>query len=297
MTDEQLFDADFLRRLRTLFFKLRKRRQLQKKGAEQTTALGFTREFKDYRSYTSSDDFRSIDWRLYARMDRLYVKLFEEIQEFHVHIVLDRSASMVEPHPEKRVMSLRLAVALAYLALMNQHRVSIRTFGDTLDTATPPLKGQGHIHKVLDHLAGLPFQGETDLSSLRSFRPGRGRKGIVFVLSDLLSLNPSEARESLRSALHWPAETHVVQFLHPRELRPRLEGELQLVDVETGEMRRIHLNKRDMERYTNAFDAFVEDLRQFCMKKQVAYSLWNTDAPFEGAFLDLLSKGSALAHS
>ena len=98
--DGELFDAKFLGRLRTLFFKLRKRRQLQKRGAQQTPAAGFTREFKDHRHYTPGDDYRAIDWRLYARLDRPFIRIFEEVQEYHVHILLDRSRSMIEPHPE-----------------------------------------------------------------------------------------------------------------------------------------------------------------------------------------------------
>ncbi len=103
---EELFDAEFLDRLRALFLRLRKRKQLRRKGLQNTPATGFTREFKDFRHYTPKDDFRAIDWRLYARLDRLFIRLYEEIQEFHVHIVIDTSASMVEPFPEKRLTSL-----------------------------------------------------------------------------------------------------------------------------------------------------------------------------------------------
>ena len=92
--DDEIFDADFLDRLRAMALRLRKRKQLRKKGMQQTPATGYTREFKDFRSYTQNDDFRSIDWRLYARLDRLFIRLYEEIQEFHVHVVVDTSASM-----------------------------------------------------------------------------------------------------------------------------------------------------------------------------------------------------------
>ena len=94
--DADLFDADFLGRLRTLFFKLRKRRQLAKKGLQSSPAAGITREFKDYRHYTPGDDFRTIDWRLYARLERMFIRIFEEVQEYHVHILVDRSGSMVD---------------------------------------------------------------------------------------------------------------------------------------------------------------------------------------------------------
>lgn len=292
---EPLFDPEFLRRLRTLFFKLRRRRALRRKGAQSTPALGFTREFKDHRAYTFSDDFRAIDWRLYARLERLFVRLFEEVQEFHVHLLLDRSASMAEPHPEKRVTALRLALALAYLGLMNQHRVSLYAFGADLTTETPPLKGPGHVHRLIQRLEALPFRGETDLGALARFRPRRDRRGIVFVLSDLLGPDPARTPEALGACLAWPAETHVVHLLHPRERRPVLEGELKLTEVETGEQRRIFLTRRDLERYAAAFDAFCEGVARACLTRQVDYLAWSTEVPFERGFLDLLSRGSALA--
>lgn len=292
---DQVFDADFLQRLRTLFFKLRRRRMLKQKGVQQTQAVGFTREFKDYRHYTRSDDFRAIDWRLFARVERLFVKLYEEIQEFHVHVLVDTSRSMVEPFPRKRVATLRLAVALAYLGLMNQHRVSVSTFGSTLKTEVPPQKGQGHIHRILKHMLGVTFDGVTELDALRQFRPSRGRRGIVFILSDLLGREPEASAEALQVTSSWPAETHVVHMLEPEEMRPSIDGEVRLVDVETEEVRQLTLTRRDMERYAAAFDQYLHDLGQSCLRRRVDYVTWRTDLAFEKLFLELLSRGSALS--
>jgi uncharacterized protein (DUF58 family) len=294
--DPSLFDAEFLDRLRVLFFKLRKRRQMQKKGSQQTPAAGFTREFKDHRNYTAGDDFRAIDWRLMARLGKPFIRLFEEVQEFHVHILLDRSRSMVEPYGEKRVMGLRVAMALAYLALVSEHRVSILSIGEGLRRETQPLKGQGHVRELMQQLAALEFAGSTDLvGSLRQFRPSRDRRGLVFLVSDLFGQSPELATEALLQASRWPAESHVIQVLHPREIRPELEGELRLVDVETAEVRRVWMTRRDLARYAEAFEAFLEGIRRFCMQRQIDYFPWTTDRPFEDAFLSLLSRGSALA--
>ena len=292
----EIFDADFLQRLRSLFFKLRRRRQLKQKGKQQTKAAGFTREFKDHRQYTSRDDFRQIDWRLFARLEKLYIRLFEEIQEFHVHILVDRSRSMLEPHGGKRVLALRLAVALAYLALMNQHRVSLLTFDEDIQLEFPPMKGQGHIHNVLKHLANMEFDGKTDNGrSLKRNRPSRDRRGMVFILSDLFAEDPYEVREALHQAVRWPAETHVVHILDPREIRPELNGEVQLVDVETGEKRRLSLSRQDLDRYTHAVEEFLADMEQSCLQRRIDYMTWTTDQSFEQMFLSLLGRGSALS--
>ena len=294
-TDE-LFDARFLGRLRSLFFKLRKRRQLQKRGGQSTPAAGFTREFKDHRHYTPGDDFRSIDWRLYARLEKPFIRIFEEIQEFHVHIVIDRSGSMLEPHPAKRIAALRVAVALAYLALLSQHRVSVLSLADHLRRETQPLKGQGHVHLLLKQMAALEFGGTTDLiGGLQQFRPSRDRRGLVFVISDLFGRSPEQSTEALLQATRWPAETHVIHVLHPQEMRPDLQGEIRLVDVETQEVRRVWMTKRELARYAKAFEQFIDDLGRFCMRRKIDYFPWTTDQPFEDAFLGLLSRGNALA--
>ncbi|HEX8295066.1 MAG TPA: DUF58 domain-containing protein [Chthoniobacteraceae bacterium] len=297
MTSEtELFDPRFLGRLRALFFRLRKRRGLRKKGVQNSPSAGFTREFKDHRHYTTGDDFRAIDWRVFARLERLFIRVFEEVQEFHVHILIDTSRSMAEPFGEKRITALRLAAALAFLGLASQHRVSLLTLTDKTVRLLPPLKGEGHIHEVLQMLAALPFSGETDLvAGLRQFRPTRDRRGIVFLLSDLLGDAPEHSGQAIQQATSWPAETHIIHLLDPREMTPDLEGELQLVDVETQEARRMWLTRRDLELYAENFRRFADDLEASCLRRQIDYLRWLTDASFEEAFLGLLMRGSALA--
>ena len=294
--ESEIFDARFLGRLRALFFKLRKRRKLRKKGSQASPAAGFTREFKDHRHYTSGDDFRSIDWRLFARLERLFIRVFEEIQEFHVHILIDRSGSMSEPFAEKRVTALRLAAALTYLGLASEHRVSLHTLAGGMERLMPPLKGQGSIHEVLRVLTALEFGGATDLvGALRQFQPTRDRRAIVFVLSDLLGHEPELSEQALRQATTWPAETHVIHILDQREMRPDLDGELQLIDVETHETRRLWLTRRDLDRYEENFRRFADDIEASCLRRQIDYLRWPTDQSFEEGFLALLMRGSALA--
>jgi hypothetical protein len=142
----------------------------------------------------------------------------------------------------------------------------------------------------------LKFAGETDLvAALRQFRPTRDRRGIVFVLSDLLGRAPELAEEALRHATSWPAETHVIHILDPREMRPELEGELALVDVETRETRRLSLTRRELDLYAESFRRFLEGLEAACGRRQIDYLRWSTDRAFEEGFLALLMRGSALA--
>lgn len=295
---EELFDAQFLDRLRAMFLRLRKRKQLKKKGLQSTPATGFTREFKDYRQYTPDDDYRSIDWRLYARLGRLFIRLYEEVQEFHIHVVIDSSASMAHPFHEKRLSALRLAVALSYLGLISHHRVSVYAMKEQVIDALPPLKGQGNIQRVIEFLSKLEFGGTTHLRQcFREFKPSRQRYGIIFVLSDMFGQDITSAEKALLHASSWPGETHVIHILHPWERKPDMEGEIQLVDVETDEVRKLWFTKRDLKRYTETFEAYLESVERACLTRQIDYMQWDTDGSFEDLFLNLLSRGSALAGS
>lgn len=295
-TNEDLFDAEFLDRLRALFLRLRKRRQLKKKGIQNTPASGFTREFKDFRHYTAKDDYRSIDWRLYARLDRLFIRLYEEIQEFHLHIITDTSASMGEPFREKRTTALQLTVALSYLGLVGQHRVSVYRMNESITSPLPPLKGQGNIQRIIDYARELEFSGLTNLDHcFESFRPSRQRYGIVFVISDLYGRDLEEARDAIRHATAWHGEVHFIQVYHPLEENPDFEGEVRLVDVETREQRRLWFTPRDRKRYEETYQLFLSGISRACRDRKIDYQPWRTDLPFEDVFLELLSRGSALA--
>jgi uncharacterized protein (DUF58 family) len=296
ITREELFDSRFLDRLRTLALRLRKRRQLHRKGMQSTPATGHTREFKDYRHYTARDDFRAIDWRLYARLEKLFVRLYEEVQELHVHILVDTSGSMGQPFPEKRRQALRFAVALAYLGLAGQHRVSLYSMNSTTHQELPPLRGQGNIEKIINAVTKWECSGFTDLEKcFTDFRPTRQRYGAIFVISDFFGRDVGTAVEAVNRAAGWPGETHLVQIVHPWEQSPDLDGEVELADVETGEKRRFWITKREVKLYTDMFDAFTDNLSRACASRQIDYFLCRSDEPFEDRFLDLLTRGSALA--
>ncbi len=293
---EELFDAAFLDRLRMLAVRLRKRRQLMRRGAHSTTATGFTREFKDYRHYTPGEDYRAIDWRLYARLDKLFVRLYEETQELNLHILVDTSGSMVTPHEEKRRQALRFAVALAYLGLSGQQRVSLYSMNEGVRVELPPLRGQGNIEKIIQAVLQFSFGGLTNLvKCFEEFHPTRQRFGVIFVISDFYGRDVNTAEEAVARASAWPGESHFLQVMHPAERVPEIEGEVELAEVETGERRRFWITRKEVQRYTEAYDAFVDKLDRACVSRQIDFMQARTDEPFEERFLDLLTRGSALA--
>jgi uncharacterized protein (DUF58 family) len=295
MQKDELFDSAFMERLRMLALRLRKRRELMRRGAQASPATGFTREFKDYRPYTPKEDYRAIDWRLYARLDKLFIRLYEETQELNVHIVVDTSASMARPHGEKRKQALRFAVALAYLGLSGQQRVSLHAMSGEMKQELPPLRGQGNMDKIIQAALRLPFGGVTDLEKcFTEFRPSRQRYGIIFVISDFFGRDAESSPNVVARAAVWPGESHFVQIYHPSERTPELTGEVELAEVETGEKRRFWLTKRDVARYTAAFDAFSDDLARACSGRQIDFLQCLANEPFEERFLELLTRGAML---
>lgn len=294
--EDDLLDAAFLDRLRALFVQLRRRRRQRKQGAQQAPAAGHTREFKDHRHYSRGDDWRAIDWRLYARLDKLFIRVFEEIQELHVHVLLDRSASMIEPYPAKRREALRLTVGLGFLALANNHRLSFHTLGDDCHRELPPLKGQGHVQALVDRCRAIPFAGSGDLdAALARFRAGADRRGVAFVITDGLGSDPSRTTEALRRLGAWPGETHVVRIADPAEAEPAPAGELLLEAVEGGERRRIWLTATEQQQYRDRYRAWADEVERSCTASSMVCSTWSTAIPFDTQFVDLLSRGDALS--
>jgi uncharacterized protein (DUF58 family) len=295
MGEDELFDPAFLERLRFLTLRLRKRRQLRRKGTVSTPSVGMTREFKDYRPYARGEDYRAIDWALYARLERLFVRLYEETQELNVHVVVDCSGSMEKPFAAKRVLALRFALAVAYLGLSQQQRVSLYGMTDQIRQVLPGRRGVGQVEAVRQALAGLNFGGTTDLAgAFRSFRPGRERYGVIFVLSDFYGADVGASAAALSEMRSWPGEVHLVQIYDPQERSPGLSGELELAEVETGERRRYWFSRADARRYEEAFDGFVQGLQMESARRAMDFLSCSTGDSFEVQLLDLLGRGGRL---
>ncbi len=293
---DDLLDPDFIARLRVLALMVRRRRRQRKQGPVQTPAAGHTREFKDRRHYSRGDDFRTIDWRAFARLDRMFVRVFEEVQEYHVHLIIDRSTSMAEPHPAKRREALRLAMALGYMALTGGHRLSLHTIGGGCRRELPPLKGPGHVHGLAAKLRSLAFSGSGELGAdLARFAGGGDRRGLVFLISDCLGRSPGEALPALRQMRAWPAEAHVLHVVDPAEVAPTQDGELRLECVESGAVQRLWLTRDDLAHYRAAFGAWRDELARACAGWEIDHMPWHTDRPFAEQFTIWLERGCALA--
>ncbi len=275
-------DLSWLSRLR---FVTRKRRQGGSWGERRSARRGAGLEFADYRDYTPGDDPRRVDWNLYARLDRPYVRLFEEEEDLAVTVLLDGSASMT--WGERWPVAQQLAAALGTLALLSSDALSAATLGATPATVWGPTRGRGHIaHWQPWCLALQPGATGALASALRQWAARPGRPGLILLITDGYDQDGLSAGIAALAARRH--EVHLLHLLTPEELEPPLRGDLRLVDVESGIKREVTLDRIALEAYARRLDRWQAELRALAGKHGGRYALLRTDAPVKRLVLENL---------
>ncbi len=308
-----LFDSVFLAKLEQLYLLAKRRFRGDQHAERSSRQIGSSLEFADYRTYSLGDDLRSVDWNIYGRLDRLFVKLFELEQDLHIHFLVDASASM-RWLPEgagtrkgrvadrqagarsvtKFDQARRIAASLAYIGLSNLDRVDIHWFADGLSGNMGLARGKSQFHKVVDFLRRAPESaGPTRLlPSLRAFSKMTRRRGLVFVLSDLF--DPCGYEEALALLHHHQFEIHLIQVFAPEELDPSVSGDLRLMEPETGEALEITAGDAVLHQYRKEIAAFYDGVSRFAMERGFGYLKASTALPFEDLVLRVLREGIML---
>lgn len=285
-----LFDQRFQRRLEYLSIVSRRRFRGRLRAERRSRKAGSGIEFADHREYAPGDDFRYLDWNLYARSGRLLLRLFEEEEDLLVHLLIDSSRSMVFGAPPKLEYAKRLVAALAYLALANLDRVSVVSFAPDLEQRLAPTRGKNRIFKILAFLNALEAEGTTSTqAAMRTFVAQQKRKGVAIVVSDFY--DPSGFEEGINTLRYHRFEPYVIQVFDPLEARPTLAGDLQLVDQETGVARDVTVTPQMLARYVRVHESYRRRIAEFCASKQVPYFGVETSVPFDDAVLDILRRG------
>ena len=296
--DSFIFDSQFLAKLEQLYLLSRKIFRSRHRAERKSRQTGSSLEFADYRNYAPGDDLRSIDWNIYGRLDRLFVKLFEEEQDLPVYFLIDMSASMRwTPRPgalTKLDHARRIAASLSYIALANLDRANIFYFSDRLGMDAGMSRGKAQFHKLLDFLKRLPVAvGETRLLPVvRAFCQRAKRRGLVFLLSDFFDSEGCE--EPLRLLRYHQFDTQIIQVFDPEERAPSLRGDLRLIDAETNAPLEITCDEALLRRYRAAMDSFVTGLENFCVAHQLNCVQASTAVAFEDLVLRVLREGAIL---
>jgi uncharacterized protein (DUF58 family) len=283
-----LLDAAFLKKLDRLALSSRTRRTGSRAGERRSQRRGQSQEFADHRPYVPGDDLRFLDWHLYARLDTLWVKLFEEESDRTVQLLLDCSASM---EGEKLDYARRVGAALAWVALGRSDRVAVGALSETLVHYAPPRRGRRSAHGVFETLERVHPAGGTDADAALAALPRRRGGGIALLFTDFLYPDGAIERP-LRRLRSRGLELHVFHVLAPAEIRPPLEGDLTLVDRETGEELSVTVTEALRDRYTRRVLAWSERIETTCRKVGATYSRLVTDVPLEDLILqDLRRRG------
>ena len=285
---DQLLSPDLMRRLERLELVSRKIFSGRVKGERRGKRKGQSVEFADFRNYAPGDDLRFIDWNLYARLDKLFLKLFMEEEDLHFHVVLDTSASMDFGSPTKLDYAKQLAAALCFVGLVRADRVRVETLSPDV-RPSPVLRGRRSAWRLFEYLRAVQPGGETSLGEgIKSFCLRNSGKGIVVLISDLMDKGGYE--QALRYLLAQQVDVYVIHTLSAEELDPDVKGDLRLVDVEDGDVAEITASAPLLKRYRQTLNAFVDDARQFCARRGMNYVLASNQVPVERLVAGYLRK-------
>jgi len=288
-----VFDTEFLRKLERLELLARKIFRGHLRGEHTSRRRGSGIEFFDFRRYQPGDDVRYIDWNIYSRLDRLFLKLYTSEEDVTLHLLVDASASMGFGEPRKLDHALRIAAALAYIGLHNLDRVAVASFADTLGTGLAPLKSRRQMPTVLAYLASVRARGVTRLApSLRELAARTRRPGLVVVISDLLG--DADAPAALATLAGRGHEVVVLQLLGEDEIDPPLDGALRLVDAEDHGELRVTVDAALRDLYRDRLHAHLDAVESTCRGAGIEYLRASTAIAFEDIVLRYLRQGSSL---
>jgi uncharacterized protein (DUF58 family) len=286
----ELFDSEFLAKLEHLCLLAQRIFRGVHRAERRSRHLGSSLEFADYRNYVHGDDPRTIDWNVYGRLGRLFVKLFEEEEDLQVSILLDCSPSMgwSSGRITKFDQARKIAAALAYIALANLDRVHLFSFDDRLTVDSGLGRGKSQFHRLLKFLSELkPTERATALYPvIQRFTQQNSRRGLAVVVSDFFDLAGYQTALNLLRFQRF--EIQLVQVVDPEEIDPGISGDFELEDCETGRRMEVNCNQSVRAAFKMEVQRFQESLRRYCLERRCGLLQAKTTDPFEELILRVL---------
>jgi uncharacterized protein (DUF58 family) len=289
-----MFDSEFMKKLEYLSLVSRRIFRGQLLAQKRTRQLGGGVEFADHRNYVHGDDLRYLDWNVYARLGSELVKRFEEEEDLHVYFFLDCSQSMSVGHPNKFDYARQITAALAYIALADLDRISVVVFADQVYDIFPLIRGKQHILSLLRFLESLQTVGKsTDiLASANEFLHRKQRAGLAVLISDLF--DPAGFQKAVDTLRYRHFEPNVIQIHDTSEAAPKLLGDLQLLDIETGFARNVTISESILRRYRQKFAEFLDTVKQYCISNGFSCTISTTAVPFDEMILRMMREAGSV---
>jgi uncharacterized protein (DUF58 family) len=289
MKKSSLLDAPLIAQLDHLELVVRRLFAGRTQGEKRSRRRGTGSEFADYRDYSQGDDLRHIDWNVYGRLDRLFLKLFHVEEDLRLSIFVDTSLSMTHGDPPKLPYAKKLAASMAYIALANLDRVTIEAANASSLDRLQPTRGKAQVWRLLEFLEELEGQGATDLhEGLRQFSLRNSTPGMKVVISDFLD------KKGFPGALKWllkgGSEIVLLHVMSPQEIKPPIVGDLSLEDCEDGQVTEVSITSGLLKRYESNLKALVGGLREYSRTRGLAYFFIPTSTPVEQVIMNSMRR-------
>jgi len=283
-----LFPSDFLTRLEYLSIISKRVFRGSLLAQRRTVQMGSGIEFSDHREYAQGDDFRYLDWNVYARHGDLLLKRFQEEQDLNVYLMLDCSRSMGFGDPPKFDLARHLIAALAYIALADLDRITVLAFSEKIVKEFPLTRGKARILPLMRFLEKLEVTGHnTNLGrSARGLVHRNNRPGLAVVVSDLFDEHGFEA--GLDQLRYRRFDGHVIQLYDPQEADPALLGDVEMVDVETESLRKVTVTEKNVRKYKELFDEHQSSVRTYCRNYEIGCTQTPATIPFDDLVLRMM---------
>ena len=291
---------EFFSRLETLALNLRANLAGFFGGKHLVKTYGQTVEFADYREYMLGDDIRRIDWNLYSRFEKYFLKLFTDERQMHTQIFLDCSASMSKASPEKAEYALAVAAALGYLSVHNMDKVSFKLIkGERAEDPYGTIVGKKSFFNAISSLENLEFTGESDISKAITQCPNVGTNdGLTIIISDFFT--ELDWKKAVDYLTYKKRQVLLIQIMTPDEIEPAYDGRFDLIDAESEDISdaknmRLRINRSMQLAYEEAMNDFVAEIRSYCTSRGADFISVRTDEPIEKVLLGELLKVGVMA--
>ena len=271
-----LLSPELLAKLERMELVTRKIFRGRMKGERRSRRKGQSVEFADFRNYVPGDDLRFIDWNMYARLEKLFIKLFLEEEDLHFYALIDGSRSMDFGQPTKFDYARQLAAALGYIGLCRADRVKIEMLDDSPTLQSPVLRGKPNLWRMVEYLESIePGRNCTLSDALKAFSLRNAGKGILVLITDLMDKTGYES--ALRYLVAQNLDIYLIHVLSQPEIDPDLQGDLKLIDCEDADIAEISVSQRLLDRYRKTLAQYIEQARDFCSRRGIVYMMTSTE--------------------
>lgn len=281
---------DFFRQLDRFTFMVRKRVSTAYAGSRRSVHSGRGIDTVGYRQYYHGDEIRSIDWNVYARTEKLYVRQYEEEKSLTTHILLDSSKSMDYSGNDgvtKFEYGAMIAAGFAYLVTKDNDKFAISTFSENVDISKPK-RGREYLIRTIDHLSEIELGGQTSIEeSMIQYTPAIRSRSLVVIISDFL-----DDPESIESAIYRFSnhDLILVQVLDKTEIEIPVHGNSKLIDLETESELKTYISESFKKEYKEQLEDHINKIREVCDHVGADFYTFNTDVPIFDAFFYTISR-------